>query len=550
MKTWKHTSVLFLLLISIVHIKAQTLVLDAATSRFLINEKTNGPALDLIVHSFTAHEKRDIARHAVIDTVTKAKVSEVMPHVYHVTAGRMAERLTLVIRNPIGLPKGYVVKVDDKPVRTRDDIPDIAYYQLNGEKCNAAALLPFRSDSTTISLFDNRKRLISQLRISWLFPKPELFYVDIRYHNTADTEDTTEIRKYMRFYNKAPNTYSRPNAVPDSLSIAEAELIFGFKKAYYDGKVRPSRISYRIGKKGQWIGTNSEITPNFLLQHVKGNWSWLVNGRYEVQYSYTANEKNYGRYAFSIDHSWISSFAYIVKSLFWLISMVLMSKIWLTLTLLVLLMYFYFQKRLRKARDLARKTNLELQSIQSQLNPHFIFNALGSLQGLINKNDVDQANRYLTGFSRLLRDTLQNSGREMVSLRAEMTNIENYIQLEQLRFGFRYQMIADEDVRHSQLEVPSLLIQPIVENAVKHGISGLGAAGILEVTFKIDQEDLLIIIRDNGPGFDINQQPKGKGLPLTQERINLLNRQKYWITLQMTSGDQGTIVKLTLKKWL
>jgi len=63
-------------------------------------------------------------------------------------------------------------------------------------------------------------------------------------------------------------------------------------------------------------------------------------------------------------------------------------------------------------------------------------------------------------------------------------------------------------VRHSQLEVPSLLIQPIVENVVKHGISGLGAAGILEVTFKIGQEDLLIIIRDNGPGFDINQQPR------------------------------------------
>lgn len=550
MKPWKNASVLFLLLILIAPAKAQTLVLDPANSHFLVNEKTSSPALDLIIHSFATHEKRDIARHAVMDTVTKAKVSKVMPHVYHVTAGRMAERLTLVIRNPIALSKGYVVKVDDKSVRTRDDIPDIAYYQLNGEKCNAAAVLPFQSDSTTISLFDYNKRLISQLRISWIFPKPELFYVDIRYHNAADTEDTTEIRKFMHFYNKAANMYSRPDAVPDSLSIAEAELIFGFKKAYYDGKVRPSRISYRIGKKGQWIGTTSEITPNFLMQHVKGNWSWLVDGRYEVQYSYTANEKNYGSYAFSIDHSWISSFAYGAKTLLWLLGMVLMSKLWLSISLLVLLMYFYFWKRLRKARDLARKTNLELQSIQSQLNPHFIFNALGSLQGLINKHDVDQANTYLTGFSRLLRNTLQNSGREMVPLGVEMTNIENYLQLEQLRFGFRYQIIADEGVRHNQLEVPSLLIQPIVENAVKHGISGLGAEGSLEVTFKVEQEDLLIIIRDNGLGFDINQQPKGKGLPLTQERIKLLNKQKYRIALQMTSGDQGTVVMLTFKTWL
>ena len=550
MKKWKHASVLFLLLISIAHLSAQTLVLDPADSRFLINPKTSEPHLDLVIHSFTEHEKHDIARYAVMDTVTKAKVSEIAPRVHHITAGRMAERLTLVIRNPAGLAQGYILQIDDELVHTREDIPDIAYFQLNGEKCKAAASLPFRSDSTTISLLDHNKRLISRLRISWVYPKPELFYVDIRHHYAAGTRDTTELRRFMHFYNKARNAYSHPNAVPDSLSIAEAELVFGFKRAYYDGKVRPSRISYRIGKEGPWIGTTSEITPNFLMQHVKGNWSWLVNGRYEVQYSYTANENNYGSYAFSIDHSWISSFAYGVKTLLWLLSMVLMSKLWLSVSLLALLMYFYFRKRLRKARDLARKTNLELQSIQSQLNPHFIFNALGSLQGLINKHDVDQANTYLTGFSRLLRNTLQNSGREMVPLNIEMANIENYIQLEQLRFGFRYGIVADEVVRHTQLEVPSMLMQPVVENAVKHGISGLGPAGMLEVIFKIENQDLLITIRDNGRGFDTNQKTKGKGLSLTHERIKLLNKQKYQITMQMASGDEGTEVIMTFKNWL
>jgi len=550
MKKWKHTCILFLLLISIVVVRAQTLVLDSTTSRFLINEKSIEPRLDLIVHSFTEHEKHDLPHHAVMDTVTKAMVSEVVSRIYHVTAGRMAERLTLVIRNPEGLSPGYILKVNDDPVNTRDEIPEIAHYQLNGEQCSAATLLPFGRDSTTISLLDHNKRLISQLRISWIFPKPELFYVDVRYHNAADIEDTTEIRRFMHFFNKAPNKYSLPNSVPDSLSIAEAELIFGFKKAYYDGKVRPSRISYRIGKKGPWIGTRNEITPNFLLEHVNGTWSWLVDGQYEIQYSYPANEKSYGSYAFTIDHTWINSLAYNAKMLLWLVAMVLMTKLWLTAILVGLLMYFYFRKRLRKARVQAQKTNLELQSIQSQLNPHFVFNALGSLQGLINKNEIDRANRYLIGFSRLLRNTLQNSGRQMVPLNLEMTNIENYIQLEQLRFGFHYEIMADEVVRHSQLEVPSMLIQPMVENAIKHGISGLGPAGVLEVTFKVGKEDMLITIRDNGHGFDTNLQTKGKGLLLTQERIKLLNKQRYPITMQMNSSNEGTMVIFTFKNWL
>jgi|GEM_PF-1753687 len=550
MKNWKHASVLLLVLISIARLSAQTLVLDPADSRFLINPKTSEPHLDLIIHSFTAHEKHDVARYAVMDTVTKAKVSEIAPRVHHVTAGRMAERLTLVIRNPAGLAQGYILKVDDEPVNTREDIPDVAYFQLNGEKCKAAASLPFRSDSTTISLLDHNKHLISRLRISWIYPKPKLFYVDVRRHYAAGIQDTTELRQFMHFFNKAPNIYSQPDAVPDSLSIAEAEVVFGFKRAYYDGKIRPSRISYRIGKKGPWIGTTSEITPNFLLEHINGNWSWLVDGRYEVQYSYTANEKNYSSYGFTIDHSWINSVVYNARILLWLIGMVLMTKLWLTTILVGVLMYFYFRKRLRKVRDQARKTNLELQSIQSQLNPHFVFNALGSLQGLINKNEIDRANNYLTGFSRLLRNTLQNSGREMVPLNVEMANIENYIQLEQLRFGFRYGIIADEAVRHTQVEVPSMLMQPVVENAVKHGISGLGPAGMLEVIFKIENEDLLITVRDNGRGFDTKQGTKGKGLSLTHERIKLLNKQKYQITMQMTSGHEGTEVILTLKNWL
>lgn len=210
------------------------------------------------------------------------------------------------------------------------------------------------------------------------------------------------------------------------------------------------------------------------------------------------------------------------------------------------------KQKLKEARLNKEKLQVSLQSIRSQLNPHFIFNALSSIQGLINKNDTEGANKYLSDFSNLLRESLQYNDKMFIPLSIEKRMLDTYLRLEQLRFHFAYNItIAGESLANS--EVPGLLIQPLVENAVKHGISGLQEKGTIDIAFYPDNKDLVISIIDNGNGFNISAASNGYGLKLTDERIALLNTsltdQKIIMTKD-SSKDNGTKILLTFKNWL
>jgi hypothetical protein len=529
-------------------VAAQTLLLDPANHRFLINEKSSEPRLDLIVQKLPA-SKHEIARQAVIDTVTKPVFSKISHCSYQVNAGRMGERLILVIRNAEKLKAGYLLEINGNPVTRGDDNDEVSSYLLNGEQCQAAGALPFGSDSLTILLSDAQHNPVSRISIAYFFPKPELLYIDIAAHANADIADTTGLRRFLHHYNKTKTTYKPGSSVPDSLVIAEAEVYFGFKKAFYDGKIRRSRIAQRIGKTGQWNGTLLEWTPYTQLINNSEDWNYKPDGDYEIQFAYNEAGNSVGSYPFKIRHHWFANLMYYTTSVSWIVTAVLFTYPWIAFILLSVVGYFYFRKRLKKSRNLAKKANLELQAVQSQLNPHFVFNALGSLQALINKNEIERANVYLTGFSKLMRSTLNNSGKEMVPVQVEISNIENYVRLEQLRFGFVYDIRVDDAVRNAQVEVPSLLIQPVVENAIKHGISAMGDLGKLVITFTIEKNDLEIRVKDNGKGFDKNMISTGKGLALTRERIKLLNKQGFRIAMEINSGE-GTEVKFTFEKWL
>ena len=137
---------------------------------------------------------------------------------------------------------------------------------------------------------------------------------------------------------------------------------------------------------------------------------------------------------------------------------------------------------MNEARLNKEKLEVSLQSIRSQLNPHFIFNALNSIQALINKNDTDVANKYLSDFSSLLRESLQYNDRVYIPLDIEKQMLDTYLRLEQLRFQFAYSISCSNE-NLANTEIPSLLIQPLVENAVKHGISGLHEKGKIEIVF-------------------------------------------------------------------
>jgi LytS/YehU family sensor histidine kinase len=191
----------------------------------------------------------------------------------------------------------------------------------------------------------------------------------------------------------------------------------------------------------------------------------------------------------------------------------------------------------------------ELNMVRSQLNPHFIFNALSGIQSLMNKNEIEQANNYLNKFAALTRHVLDDS--TTISVRDEITLLDDYLSMEQLRFAFKYEITADEEVNQN-LEIPVMLAQPFVENAVKHGVMLLKERGEITVNFTKRDKDLVISIADNGGGFDATKDHAGLGLKLSKKRIDLLNQtyKECPIMLQIKSTGGKTIVTITLTQWL
>lgn len=164
---------------------------------------------------------------------------------------------------------------------------------------------------------------------------------------------------------------------------------------------------------------------------------------------------------------------------------------------------YYFRTKNKQKQELNRRRirELELRAIRSQMNPHFIFNALSSIQNLINRSANQEANKYLIDFSRLLRKVLATSEKKLVTLSDEIEQIQLYLKLEQLRFPFSYSLTVDENIQPDTIEIPGMLIQPFVENAVKHGIAPRGT-GEITIRLSLQNQLLIIDITDDGPGLD------------------------------------------------
>jgi two-component system LytT family sensor kinase len=207
-------------------------------------------------------------------------------------------------------------------------------------------------------------------------------------------------------------------------------------------------------------------------------------------------------------------------------------------------------KKLSQEQKSKEFTQLQMNSIRAQLNPHFMFNALAGIQNLMNKNKNEEANIYLNKFARITRNVLEN--KEMVSIREEVRLLDDYLQMEQLRFNFDYEIKTPDVLDHDNIEIPSMLLQPLVENAIKHGIIHKGTLGRVLVAFIADQHDLVLKVTDNGNGFDTNKSYNGLGLGLIKSRITLLNTmyKETPFLLSMQSTSELTSITITLINWL
>ncbi|MEO8087965.1 MAG: tetratricopeptide repeat protein [Bacteroidota bacterium] len=234
------------------------------------------------------------------------------------------------------------------------------------------------------------------------------------------------------------------------------------------------------------------------------------------------------------------------------------------------LLSFFFYKRKRDAEQKQKETSLSLQvsetemkALRSQMNPHFIFNALQSIQTFLLKNKSEDANIYLLKFSKLMRAVLENSRHSEVSLKDDMQALELYMQLESIRLPhpFTYQFHIDESIDVEEATIPPLILQPFVENAIWHGLQYKPEPGHIDVFISKKDNALYATVEDNGIGRDMSKnkahpmllKKESLGMKLTEERLKILNEIKkikaqFKITDLFTKENKpiGTRVELSL----
>ena len=204
--------------------------------------------------------------------------------------------------------------------------------------------------------------------------------------------------------------------------------------------------------------------------------------------------------------------------------------------LLILLISGFIMMRIRQLNHIAdqKQNELRLQSLQGQMNPHFIFNSLNSINYFISKNDALSANRYISDFSKLIRSILYNFSSDYISFEKEAESIGEYLKIEHLRFGdkFDYSISMDPDIPHGRFKVSPGLVQPFVENAIWHGVRGLGERkGRVTVKWELINEKLTCTVEDDGIGRNNAEAMKSKidpkvsrGISIVSERLSIINK--------------------------
>ncbi len=184
--------------------------------------------------------------------------------------------------------------------------------------------------------------------------------------------------------------------------------------------------------------------------------------------------------------------------------------------------YNYFQRYNTSLKLEASIKEIELNNLKSQLNPHFIFNALNSIRALVDENPT-KSKQAINQLSNILRNSITTGKRGLTSFVDELKVVEDYLGLESIRFEERLRIKLEIDPESNQFLVPPLMIQTLVENGIKHGISKLTEGGIIELFTKVEQDYLRIRIRNSGH-YDYKKTAKDKGLGLenTKQRLKLI----------------------------
>ncbi|MCK0192201.1 tetratricopeptide repeat protein [Arenibacter sp. F20364] len=327
------------------------------------------------------------------------------------------------------------------------------------------------------------------------------------------TRKLSEVYKYKGDYNKALETYQEYVAVVDTLYVRKEQEI-----------ARAARFNREIASQQSRI-------------------SGLEQER----------ELSQSKYSLALTEQQLVAES--IKRQNWIIYSLIFG-----ILLMGLAVYFFY--RSNKQQKLANNL-LALKSLRSQMNPHFIFNALNSVNNFIAKSDERSANRYLSDFSTLMRAVLENSDEDFIPLSKELELLELYAKLEHSRFSdkFDYGIIVDENIDIDAFQIPPMLLQPYIENAIWHGLRYREDKGCLKIELKQKNKQILeISITDNGIGrknsaalkTQNQKKQKSKGMGNIKRRIEILNdmyKDKVDVFISdLESNGTGTKVVFTIRR--
>ncbi len=229
---------------------------------------------------------------------------------------------------------------------------------------------------------------------------------------------------------------------------------------------------------------------------------------------------------------------------------------------LMLYLYNLYRQKLLKEKNKSlesenKKLLLEQKALQLQLNPHFIYNSIANLQGLITQGKNEKTVSYLSSFSRLLRNILELNREDFIPLEDEISSISNYMTLQQMRFEnlFDYEIHVSENCDKEFVMIPPMLLQPFIENSIEHGFKDISYKGKIDISFTKNDRKLIVEIKDNGTGINEkiikNANKKSLSRIIIQERLDVLfnqkNKESYLEVISPNkNNDPGVLVKIVL----
>ena len=421
-------------------------------------------------------------------------------------------------------------------------------YQIDPAKPDQAALRFNRTDGYTPYLKTHDAMVIDDDHTLWMGGFNGISALDLE----AVVMDTTRPLMHVSMMhvmkrNREKTKFANPADVKQPISISHLQdnITFDYTGAYFRSPDKTNYYYQLVGNDDEWIGP---------VKSRSANYTNLRPGNYRFQ---VKAENGNGFY------SDVVTVPFTVSAPFW-------ATWWFYLSCAAIIALIVFQinryllDRVRKEEAIKREFNdklaqVEMEALRSQMNPHFIFNALNSIKHFILTNDKFTASEYLSNFSRLVRKILNNSKSSRISLEDELETLQLYIDMEKMRFPdkFTSEIIVDENVDVIGVTIPPLILQPYVENAIWHGLMHKDGEGVLLLHVRGDDGHILCTIEDNGIGREKASLIKSKsalhkksfGMQITRARIDMSDSESTVdIEDLMDENDQplGTRVRILI----